>query len=162
MKRFFVPSFLIVLFVSSLLCSPPPGFHRNRKTSHRNYRHSYVGNGIVRTAKRYQGVPYRMGGSSPRGFDCSGYVMYIYGKHHIPLPRTAEAQFYHGRAISLSRARPGDLVFFQTSRRRYSHVGIYIGGGRFIHAPSTGKRVSVTEMKNPYWKKRYRGAVTYF
>jgi len=120
------------------------------------------GSRIVRTAKKYQGVPYRYGGETPRGFDCSGYVMYVYKLNGILLPRSVRAQYRAGRPIGIRQARPGDLVFFRTSRkRRLSHVGIYMGDRRFIHAPRTGKRVTVADMRNPYWKKRYIGAVTF-
>jgi cell wall-associated NlpC family hydrolase len=117
---------------------------------------------IVKTAQHYLGVNYRHGGTTPRGFDCSGYVMYVYQKNGILLPRSVESQYGAGRHIRYRRAEPGDLVFFKTSRgRRISHVGIYVGSGRFIHAPRTGKQVSYADMRMPYWKKRYRGAVTF-
>ncbi len=120
------------------------------------------GSRIVRTAEKYRGVPYRYGGESPRGFDCSGYVMYVYKKNGILLPRSVKGQYHAGRPVRLGQAKPGDLVFFRTSKkRRLSHVGIYMGGRRFIHAPSSGKRVTSTDMRNPYWKKRYAGAVTF-
>jgi cell wall-associated NlpC family hydrolase len=118
--------------------------------------------GIVRTAERYIGAPYRHGGATPRGFDCSGYVMYVYKQNGILLPRQVHRQYDAGRHISLGRAQPGDLVFFRISgRRNLSHVGIYMGGGRFIHAPRSGKRVTYANIDKPYWKKRYRGAVTF-
>jgi cell wall-associated NlpC family hydrolase len=116
---------------------------------------------ILRTARKYLGVPYRYGGDDPRGFDCSGFVMYVYEANNISLPRATKAQFDRGKRISLGRVRPGDLLFFQTSRRRISHVGIYAGKGRFIHAPSSGKRISYASLENIYWKKRFRGAATY-
>lgn len=132
-----------------------------------SYQHGWIRSegvraGIVRTAERYVGAPYRHGGASPRGFDCSGYVMYVYKKNGILLPRQVHRQYDAGRHISLRRAKAGDLVFFRTSRsRRLSHVGIYLGGNRFIHAPSSGKRVTYASMSKPYWKRRYRGAVTF-
>jgi len=117
---------------------------------------------IVRTAERFIGAPYRHGGATPRGFDCSGYVMYVYKQNGILLPREVHSQYDAGRHISLGQAQPGDLVFFRTSgRRSLSHVGIYVGGNRFIHAPSSGKRVTYANIDKPYWKKRYRGAVTF-
>ncbi|OHD68871.1 MAG: hypothetical protein A2W19_15345 [Spirochaetes bacterium RBG_16_49_21] len=116
---------------------------------------------IVRTAKRHLGVRYRNGGSSPDGFDCSGYVMYVYKRNGVLLPRTVKSQYYAGKKISFGTARPGDLIFFKITKKRYSHVGIYVGDGRFIHAPRTGKRVSYADMDKPYWKKRYIGAVTF-
>jgi len=117
---------------------------------------------IVRTAKRYLGVKYKNGGTSPRGFDCSGYVMYVYEKNGILLPRSVKSQYNAGNKIGPRQRKPGDLVFFKTSKRkRYSHVGIYVGDNRFIHAPRTGKRISFAELDNPYWRKRYIGAATF-
>lgn len=117
---------------------------------------------ILRTAHRYLGVPYRWGGATPRGFDCSGFVMYVYRRNGIRMGRSVESQFRRGRRISFRQLKPGDLVFFKTSRKRFSHVGIYSGRLHFIHAPSSGKKVSYANMKNSYWRKRYIGAVTYF
>ena len=117
---------------------------------------------IVSTANKYLGVKYKMGGTTPSGFDCSGYVMYVYHVNGLDLPRTASGQFLEGRKINIGTARPGDLVFFKTSSKRFSHVGIYLGNNRFIHSPRTGKKVSQAEMSNSYWKKRFVGAVTYF
>jgi len=118
---------------------------------------------IMGTARRYLGVPYRYGGDTPRGFDCSGFVMYVFRKNGYPMPRDAVSQYREGRKVSLREARPGDLVFFNTSgAKRFSHVGIYAGRGKFIHAPSSGKRVSVASLDNRYWKRRYLGAVSYF
>ena len=118
---------------------------------------------VVNTAKRYLGVPYRRGGATPEGFDCSGYVMYVFRRNGMSLPRSAEDQFHRGRRIALRAAGPGDLVFFNTQGGgRITHVGIYLGRGRFIHAPSTGKKVSITRLNNPYWKRRFIGSVTLY
>ncbi len=117
---------------------------------------------IVRTAQRYIGVQYRHGGATPGGFDCSGYVMFVYEKNGILLPRSVQSQYRAGRHIRFRQAKPGDLVFFRTSKnKKLSHVGIYMGGERFIHAPRTGKKVSYADMGKSYWKKRYIGAVTF-
>lgn len=137
-------------------CSPP----------HLRYGNNFYGSekrrGIVYTADRYRGVRYRYGGATPRGFDCSGLVMFVYRKNGINLPRTAVSQYRNGRRVPRSGLKPGDLVFFQTSRRsRISHVGIYAGRNRFIHAPRPGKRVSYASLGNSYWRRRYRGGVTY-
>lgn len=104
------------------------------------------------------GAPYRYGGSGPRGFDCSGLVYYSYRKAGIAVPRTTGAQYRQSQRVKLSALQPGDLIFFRISRERFSHVGIYAGDGRFIHAPSSGKRVSYALLTDPYWKARVVGA----
>jgi peptidoglycan endopeptidase LytE len=116
---------------------------------------------IVDTAMTYIGVPYSRGGSSPRGFDCSGFSSYVYKKNGIRLERTARGQFQRGERIQLRNARAGDLVFFDISGGNISHVGIYIGGGEFVHAPSSGKTVRTDAINEPYWKTRYYGIVRY-
>lgn len=117
--------------------------------------------GIVSTAKRYIGVHYKYGGESPRGFDCSGYVRYVYKKNGVDVPRATLSQYREGRKVSISKANPADLVFFRTRGGKISHVGIYLGKGTFIHAPSSGKRVSIASMNNRYWKRTFIGAVTF-
>jgi cell wall-associated NlpC family hydrolase len=118
---------------------------------------------IISTAERYLGVPYRSGGASPEGFDCSGFVMFVFHRHGLDIPRTTQGQFNGGRRVSLRYARPGDLVFFHTSSARMvTHVGIYAGNGSFIHAPSSGKEVSFASIRNSYWERRFIGAVSYF
>ena len=108
----------------------------------------------VHVAYTQLGTPYRYGGSSPDGFDCSGLVQYSYGLAGIRVPRTTSQQLRHARPVSMSALQPGDLVFFRLSKRKPSHVGIYAGNGRFIHAPSTGKEVSYARLDNPYWRER--------
>jgi cell wall-associated NlpC family hydrolase len=117
---------------------------------------------VVESAHRMIGAPYRPGGNSPRGFDCSGLVSYSHGHAGIPVPRTAAEQFARARPIGRRDLLPGDLVFFKTAGRRVSHVGIYVGQGRFVHAPSTGKQVALESLDNPYWRRRIIGAGHYF
>ncbi|MCS7209685.1 MAG: NlpC/P60 family protein [Fimbriimonadales bacterium] len=112
----------------------------------------------VRRALSYLGVRYRYGGSSSRGFDCSGFTMYIYRRHGILLPHSASAQYRLGKPVSRSELRPGDLVFFRTRGRRISHVGIYIGDGKFVHASSSRGRVRIDTLDSGYYKQRYVGA----
>ena len=106
------------------------------------------------------GVHYRWGGNSPQtGFDCSGLVSHVYRQiAGLVLPRDSYAMARLGTPIALDELRPGDLVFFNTMRRPFSHVGIYLGDKRFVHAPSSGKTVDVVDMTEPYWAKRYNGA----
>jgi cell wall-associated NlpC family hydrolase len=115
---------------------------------------------VVAAALALEGVPYKGGGTSPeRGFDCSGLVRYVYGLRGIELPHSAAAMARTLAKVSPSRMRPGDLVFFRTTNRTYSHVGIYIGDGRFVHASSSRSGVvMVSDMSEWYWKKRFLGA----
>lgn len=115
--------------------------------------------GILSTALDLIGTPYRYGGTSPRGFDCSGFVHYVYKQQGILLPRTSAGQFHSGRTLTTDDAQPGDLVFFTTRRgKTISHVAIYLGKGLFVHAPSRGKRVTISSLySNKYWKYRYYG-----
>ena len=106
------------------------------------------------------GVPYRRGGSSEEtGFDCSGFVRYVFQQAaNLTLPHGARAISQVGTNISKNELQPGDLVFFNTLKSVYSHVGIYVGNNRFIHSPSAGGTISVTDMNDAYWAKRFTGA----
>jgi len=109
-------------------------------------------------AQNMIGKPYRYGGNSPAGFDCSGLVQYSYSRAGLPIPRTTRSQRESGVAVGSQSLRAGDLIFFDQEGRKSSHVGIYIGDGRFVHAPSSGKRVRVDKLDKKYWKKHYDGA----
>ena len=106
------------------------------------------------------GVDYRRGGGSPAsGFDCSGLVAYVYREAFgIELPHYTLAQSKHGRSVGGSALQMGDLVFYNTERQPYSHVGIYLGDGRFVHAPRPGASVRIEKMTSSYWAKRFDGA----
>jgi peptidoglycan DL-endopeptidase CwlO len=112
--------------------------------------------GVVGIAMRYLGVPYVFGGASPSGFDCSGLVMYVFGQVGISLPHYTVAQWNYADAVSVSRSQlqPGDLVFFAG----LGHVGIYVGGGRFIHAPHTGDVVRIDSLSEGWYSSEYDGA----
>jgi cell wall-associated NlpC family hydrolase len=112
---------------------------------------------VIQTAMKYVGVPYVFGGSTPDGFDCSGFIRYVFGKSGVSMPRMADAQFELGQAVSKQRLQPGDLVFFTTYAPGASHVGIYLGEGKFINA-SSSRGVVVDRMDNSYWGPRYIGA----
>jgi cell wall-associated NlpC family hydrolase len=115
---------------------------------------------LVITAIGFLGVPYRRGGNNAEtGFDCSGFVRAMYNQTvgHL-LPRRAAEQAAATEKIDRSELKPGDLVFFNTMRRAFSHVGIYVGDGKFIHSPKPGAQVRVEDMTGSYWQRRFDGA----
>ncbi|WP_455227946.1 C40 family peptidase [Kingella denitrificans] len=136
---------------SSVTASPPPAVSLS------------AGRGdvddLIGSAMGFLGVAYRFGGASPSGFDCSGFMQYIFRKAFaVNLPRTSAEQANVGVAVNRSQLQPGDMVFFRTAGSRISHVGMYIGNDRFIHAPRTGKRIEITSLSNRYWSARYATA----
>ena len=115
---------------------------------------------LINTAMGFIGVPYRRGGTdASKGFDCSGFVRNVYAQvsGHL-LPRIARDQAQATTKIDKKELQPGDLVFFNTMRRSFSHVGIYVGEGNFVHSPRTGTKVRVDNMNSSYWAKRFNGA----
>jgi cell wall-associated NlpC family hydrolase len=121
--------------------APPPATH----------------SGVVSIALQYLGVPYVWGGASPSGFDCSGFTMYVYAKVGVSLPHNAAMQYGMGTPVARSQLAPGDLVFFNG----LSHVGMYIGGGRFVHAPHTGDVVKISSLSESWYSATYVGARRY-
>ena len=121
-----------------------------------------VASELVLSAMNFLGVPYRRGGSSADdGFDCSGFTRHIFEKSlGLVLPRRVDDQASASGLLRVNREelRPGDLVFFNTLKRTFSHVGIYIGDGKFIHAPRTGSEVRIEDMRQAYWDRRFTGA----
>jgi len=117
-----------------------------------------VGNEIAIRAISLLGRPYVWGGADLTGFDCSGLVRFIYDQVGIPVPRTAAEQFSAAKPIELAGLKPGDLLFFRTQGRRISHVAIYTGEGRFIHAPRTGSLVEFRMLDDEYYRARLAGA----
>jgi len=114
---------------------------------------------VVQAASAFRGTRYVMGGTSRSGFDCSGFVRFILSATDgVALPRTATEQFYHGTSVSVSQAQPGDLVFFKnTYKRGISHVGIYVGGGQFIHAANAHKGVRTDSLSSSYYQAHFAG-----
>jgi cell wall-associated NlpC family hydrolase len=121
-------------------------------------RRDVSGRALARTALAFEGTPYRAAGSDPSGFDCSGLVQYVFAQYGVAVPRTVQSQFRAGDPIRAGRIQPGDLVFFRVDARDVSHVGIAVGAGRFVHAPSHRGTVRVESLDAPYWAARYAGA----
>lgn len=123
---------------------------------------SVTGNQIVSKAKQYLGVPYKWGGTTPSGFDCSGFVYYVLRSLGINASRTLVTMYSQGTKVAKSDLQPGDIVFFQnTYKSGISHVGIYVGDGQFIHSPSSGKVVSYADLYSNYYVSHYYGAVRF-
>jgi len=110
------------------------------------------------TAMSLRGAPYKNGGITPDGFDCSGFVRYVYQRHGVAMPREVRDQFKVGKQVNRDRLEPGDLVFFSTVSPGASHVGIVIGGDQFVHAPSERGVVRVESLSQSYWASRFIGA----
>ncbi|MEZ5653974.1 MAG: C40 family peptidase [Burkholderiaceae bacterium] len=153
-------TFLCLALLLGACAGPPPSNDAVREARFKwdhGVAASQTGNEIALMAISMIGKPYVWGGQNPRkGFDCSGLVRHVVIEAAgVDLPRTAAQMARHGKSISRAALRPGDLVFFTTSRRRNSHVGIYVGQGRFVHAPAAGKMIRLAELDNPYWQRVY-------
>ncbi|HXN07956.1 MAG TPA: C40 family peptidase [Nitrospiria bacterium] len=113
---------------------------------------------VIRNALSLLGTPYRIGGMTPEGFDCTGFINYVYRTSaSITLPRESHDLIRVGEAVSVADLRPADIVYFRIERQKPLHVGIYLGAGKFIHAPSTGGKVNIQNLSQDYWKIRYLG-----
>ena len=142
--------FLLLLSLGACSSSPPNRVIKSPTAS------SNPQQTVLRTAHAVLGQPYRYGGRQPgQGFDCSGLVYYTHKKAGFTLPRTSHDQYMASSPVPRQSLEPGDLVFFRITRRKISHVGIYIGNDQFIHAPSSGKRVTTASISDPYWEKRF-------
>ena len=154
----------LTLILSGLIlggCSTPTRKPAPQSTIAKFKEDTSVGTeGISIAAMGLVGVPYRFGGNTPAGgFDCSGLIVYVYNNAAgIKLPRTVQEMSRAGQTIRNDAPAPGDLVFFNTTGERYSHAGIYVGHGRFVHAPSKGGTVRLDQMTSPYWAARYTEA----
>lgn len=113
---------------------------------------------LTSTALSLRGTPYRNGGGDPTGFDCSGFTQFVFSQYGIRLPREVKDQFHVGRPVKPQEVTAGDLLFFATTGRDATHVGIAVGGDEFVHAPSSTGVVRVERMSQSYWSRRYLGA----
>ncbi len=120
-----------------------------------------INSSAVEYARQFVGAPYKWGASSGKAFDCSGFTVYIMKKFNVNLPRTASSQFNSGTKVAKEDLQPGDLVFFTTYKKGPSHVGMYIGDNKFIHASSSVDRVTITDLDLKYYRQRYLGARRY-
>ena len=112
---------------------------------------------ITGTALALRGAPYRNGGADPSGFDCSGFVEYVFAQHGVAVPRTVDALYRAGTTVPANELEPGDLIFFSTTGPGATHVGMAIGGDEFVHAPSTSGVVRVERLSAGYWGRRVVG-----
>ena len=152
--------FLIILLV--LLCSACATTQRNTPISSPasgNFPDETM-NDLAIYAISLAETPYKYGGSTPEnGFDCSGFVRHVFLKSlALQLPRTSVEMSHVGNPLQENQLRPGDLVFFNTQQQSFSHVGIYVGENRFVHAPKSGKAIAIVNMQENYWRNRYDGA----
>jgi hypothetical protein len=147
---------LLGLGAGAAVASPGPGDGRHSTTSPAVSRS--IGAQAVSLAMRYLGVKYVWGGATPKGFDCSGLVMYVYAQLGVQLPHYTGDQWKSGFRLTKSQLRPGDIVFFN-GKDEPQHEGMYVGGGRFIHAPHTGDVVKISKLNEPNYTKGYVGAV---
>lgn len=118
----------------------------------------FDGRAVAFTALGFRGVPYRLGGADPAGFDCSGLVQYVFAQYGIAIPRIVEQQYRAGEEVNPRGIKPGDLMFFSTKGRGATHVGIAIGENQFVHAPTSTGVVRVETLSSAYWGPRYVGA----
>ena len=148
--RFFLPSIAAALMLQGCSSAPP--------VSRASVEAIPVGTEIAMRAMSLLGAPYEWGGADPTGFDCSGLVRFVHDQVGIQVPRTAAEQFSAARRVTVNSLEPGDLLFFRTNGRRISHVAIYTGEGRFIHAPQTGRPVELRTLDDEYYRPRLAGA----
>ena len=154
---------LALLFFTGVLaaCSSTPDTRDYDNASYNAQQARTDGDAAARAAEHARnmvGKPYLYGGNSPDGFDCSGLVHYSFQRAGVSVPRTTRSQLNAGLPVKVRALRTGDLVFFDQEGRKFSHVGIYLGDGRFVHAPSSGKRVRIDRLEERYWQKHFVAA----
>lgn len=150
---------VILGFTAACASSPDAGSYRTALDTNAPAQADYASaSQAAEHARSMVGKPYRYGGNSPNGFDCSGLVHYSYSRVGISVPRTTRSQLRAGVPVAAHAMRVGDLVFFDQEGKKFSHVGIYIGNGDFVHAPSSGKRVRIDSLGQRYWRKHFVAA----
>ncbi|MDR1080380.1 MAG: C40 family peptidase [Deltaproteobacteria bacterium] len=147
-----LPSALLLAAAAALLAFPGCGGKRAEVRP--------LSSAVAGTAEKYLGTPYRSGGRSPKGFDCSGLTWFVFRQHGIELPDTSYKQSRSGRKIDRDELAPGDLVFFR-SGRSVDHVGVYVGHGYMVHAPGRGKKVRRANLEDKYYRQHYVTARRY-
>ena len=139
----------------------PKTFDTNIPTTSAPFGKSFItgdqADAIISTARTFMGVPYVFGGTTPKGFDCSGLLQYVFKMNGLSIPRLADEQYKLGKSAKINQLTAGDLVFFTTYTSGVSHCGIYVGDGKFLHA-SSSKGVRIDDLDDDYWKKRFVGA----
>jgi len=143
---------LVALLVALAACTPyQPGLPGDQATTHAGY-------ALLQAAESQIGAPYRYGGAGPDAFDCSGLVTYAHRRIGVAVPRTAAQQFAAATPVKRNELRPGDLVFFRLESRSVSHVGIYAGENRFVHAPQSGGNVRMASLDEDHFRRSFAGA----
>ena len=155
----------LAAFALTLFVTVVPPLHASESSHAGNEsplleRYGTAAQDLVNQGMNYLGIRYRFGGNSPEtGLDCSGLVQNVFRNAlGLDLPRTAREMARLGDKVGMDDLKPGDLVFFNTMRRAFSHVGIYMGDGRFLHAPARGGKVRIEDMDKAYWTQRFNGA----
>lgn len=156
----YLPALSLALACLPCLAAETPANTQQASTSMEHTGWSGSAQDILINALSLTGIKYKYGGNSPEtGFDCSGFVRYVFQQAaNLTLPHGARALSQLGQTVPVEQLRPGDLVFFNTLKSAFSHVGIYLGNNRFIHAPSSGGGIHVVNMNDEYWSKRFNGA----
>ena len=164
-KKTIAGFFVATAFSGAVLASEPtPAALEEAPTASMFERYSDSIRSLVDRSLNFLGVPYRFGGTSPiTGFDCSGFVGKVFADAlGFGMPRTAAEMAQMGEQVKINELKPGDLVFFNTRNKPFSHVGVYIGGQRFVHAPSSNGRVRIDSLSARYYAQRFEAARTYF
>jgi cell wall-associated NlpC family hydrolase len=144
--------FVLTCVIAVAGCASTPVPKWGESSNIQNQAHSAIRDDLVRYAWSALGTPYAWGGADPSGFDCSGLVYYVYDKTGLQVPRTTEEQLAMSTQVDVQQLKPGDLVFFDTGFWQ-THVGIYLGKSEFIHAPRSGEDVTISSLKDAYWRE---------